>query len=324
MTTNDRISDNRLQGVYDQEGQQNSVLLSLERSCHEFPHFRSPTESSERPDEVEDELRSLKDFSVDDQGRRIPAPPHRDRQELIDRYHNRKADSKVLVWPFRKTQAAAQAAQKSFQLRLRAHEDTNDRPRAHVGSAPAFTEPLFPPLPLYGRPSLAREVHIICSRVVSFCCTLFFLLVVILGAFFKTYIPYLLNRGFQRLLLKDPDRSRKFVAEERRRSAEHKHDHIKVTDSIDYYAGLLDIDVEHITCESMDGFTLHLQRLHDRRPQYQSAQKRYPVLLLHGLLQSAGAFCCNDEDSLAFYLCRAGFDVWLGNNRCWFKPERKS
>lgn len=33
-------------------------------------------------------------------------------------------------------------------------------------------------------------------------------------------------------------------------------------------------------------------------------RRRYPVLLMHGLLQSAGAFCVNDEDSLAFYLTR--------------------
>jgi pimeloyl-ACP methyl ester carboxylesterase len=45
------------------------------------------------------------------------------------------------------------------------------------------------------------------------------------------------------------------------------------------------------------------------------------VLLIHGLLQSAGAYCTNDEDSLAFYLAKQGYDVWLGNNRCGFEPE---
>ncbi len=42
---------------------------------------------------------------------------------------------------------------------------------------------------------------------------------------------------------------------------------------------------------------------------------------MHGLLQSAGAYCVNDDDSLAFYLCKSGYDVWLGNNRCGFKPK---
>jgi len=45
------------------------------------------------------------------------------------------------------------------------------------------------------------------------------------------------------------------------------------------------------------------------------------VLLVHGLLQSAGAYCTNDDDSLAFMLCKSGYDVWLGNNRCGFHPE---
>lgn len=43
--------------------------------------------------------------------------------------------------------------------------------------------------------------------------------------------------------------------------------------------------------------------------------------MIHGLLQSAGAYCTNDDASLAFYLCKSGYDVWLGNNRCGFHPE---
>ena len=42
---------------------------------------------------------------------------------------------------------------------------------------------------------------------------------------------------------------------------------------------------------------------------------------MHGLLQSAGAYCTNDDDSLAFFLCKSGYDVWLGNNRCGFEPR---
>ncbi len=59
-----------------------------------------------------------------------------------------------------------------------------------------------------------------------------------------------------------------------------------------------------------------------RKRSKNSEQKpKFPVLLMPGLLQSAGAYCVNDDDSLAFYLCKSGYDVWLGNNRCGFKPK---
>ncbi|QDS72155.1 hypothetical protein FKW77_004444 [Venturia effusa] len=48
---------------------------------------------------------------------------------------------------------------------------------------------------------------------------------------------------------------------------------------------------------------------------------QFPVMLLHGLLQSSGAFCCTDDNSLAFFLAKQGLDVWLGNNRCGMTPQ---
>jgi predicted alpha/beta hydrolase len=51
---------------------------------------------------------------------------------------------------------------------------------------------------------------------------------------------------------------------------------------------------------------------------------KYPVLMIPGLMQSSGAFCVNDDDSLAFFLCKSGYDVWLGNNRGYFHPEHRT
>lgn len=113
-----------------------------------------------------------------------------------------------------------------------------------------------------------------------------------------------------------------------------------------YYARRVGLDIETFRVQTEDGFILTLWHVYDpqeytalsseeRRergphvftqpkrlnPNNPHSRRRYPVLLVHGLLQSAGAFCANDEDSLAFYLCKSGYDVWLGNNRCGLHPE---
>lgn len=113
-----------------------------------------------------------------------------------------------------------------------------------------------------------------------------------------------------------------------------------------YYARRVGLDVETFRVQTEDGFIISLWHVYnpqeytalspeqrrERGPTVFGAPKqgissgigsrrRYPVLLVHGLLQSAGAYCTNDDDSLAFFLCKSGYDVWLGNNRCGLDPE---
>ncbi|EAW14257.1 putative ab-hydrolase associated lipase [Aspergillus clavatus NRRL 1] len=112
-----------------------------------------------------------------------------------------------------------------------------------------------------------------------------------------------------------------------------------------YYARRVGLDVETFRVQTEDGFVITLWHVYnpqeytplsaeERGPRgphvftgkrglgpASERDRRYPVLLVHGLLQSAGAFCTNDDDSLAFYLCKSGYDVWLGNNRCGMTPE---
>lgn len=124
---------------------------------------------------------------------------------------------------------------------------------------------------------------------------------------------------------------------------------------IAHYARRVGLDAETFDVQTEDGFIIELWHIFNPReykpptrssrgihspdifqtsedsPRYAETtrafpegEKKYPVLLMHGLLQSAGAFCANDDDSLAFYLAKSGYDVWLGNNRCGFEPRHTS
>ena len=123
-----------------------------------------------------------------------------------------------------------------------------------------------------------------------------------------------------------------------------------------YYARRVGLDVETYSVLTEDGFLIELLHLYNPKTQdpapisdrkhdksvvfpkgsqeYDSSgrtsstrnsdgKKKYPVLMVHGLLQSAGAYCTNDDDSLAFFLAKSGYDVWLGNNRCGFRPRHQ-
>ncbi|KAG6035718.1 hypothetical protein E4U41_005946 [Claviceps citrina] len=116
---------------------------------------------------------------------------------------------------------------------------------------------------------------------------------------------------------------------------------------VGYYARRVGLEADVFQVRTEDGFLIDLWHVYDprdyifhhgtvegvesstdaRRPRKvlkPGIQKpKFPVLLIHGLLQSSGAYCCNDDESLAFWLCKSGFDVWLGNNRCGFKPKHE-
>ncbi|KLU87694.1 sterol esterase 2 [Magnaporthiopsis poae ATCC 64411] len=239
---------------------------------------------------------------------------------------------------------------------------------------PSHTNPLFPPLPLYGPPSFWRNVQCTTFRVTSFFLSLAFLGVIVLGALF-TSIPPVCGRIVSRLMLRDPDAKRVFYEEEKRRAAARREEirnwrrrrgsrHTSgekeddgvgyvpteggpdpVKCDVAYYARRVGLDIEEFQVQTEDGFIIDLWHVYDPReyeelPSAEREQRgpgvfagskkrlrnpdrprKFPVLLMHGLLQSSGAYCCNDDDSLAFYLCKSGFDVWLGNNRCGFKPK---
>ncbi|RAK94414.1 ab-hydrolase associated lipase [Aspergillus costaricaensis CBS 115574] len=219
------------------------------------------------------------------------------------------------------------------------------------------THPLFPPLPSYGPPSLITSVQHLIIRCVSFVLSLVFLGTVILGAIIQTASASVLQIR-RKIGGPSPHTTRLFHEEERSRQVERNKASRRwsyrrekevdeealdecppleggkdpVVCDVAYYARRVGLDVETFKVQTEDGFILTLW--HARRPRgphvftgqtnpeaSRRAPAKYPVLLMHGLLQSAGAFCANDDDSLAFFLCKSGYDVWLGNNRCGMVPE---
>lgn len=256
---------------------------------------------------------------------------------------------------------------------------------------PSHTNPLFPPLPLYGPPSTLRDLQCLLFRISSFFLSLAFLGVIVQGALF-TSIPLVCNSIYHMLTFQSLDKKRPFHEEEQQRAGERRKkeqewkrrqssssavgkdgtDEEYVVDDeflpteggkdpiicdIAYYARRVGLDVETFKVQTEDGFIIDLHHVYDpkehiprgdlerdhlgpdvfqsfdtnKHPHTMSddddssssskKKPKFPVLLMHGLLQSVGAYCCNDDSSLAFWLCKSGYDVWLGANRCGFSPQ---
>ena len=245
---------------------------------------------------------------------------------------------------------------------------------------PSRTNPLFPPLPLYGPSSITRNVQCWTFRTTSFFLSIGFLGIIVLGSAF-TSIPLMFQHIWLRLTFRDPDARRPFHEEEKRlkkvrkeearnwkRQKSRRNSKPKIDDNeneagqgefipteggldpvicdVGYYARRVGLDMEEFKVQTEDGFIITLWHIYNpreftplspaqraargpdvftgeppSRPINSSKKPKFPILMIHGLLQSSGAYCTNDDNSLAFYLCKAGYDVWLGNNRCGFKPE---
>jgi pimeloyl-ACP methyl ester carboxylesterase len=252
-------------------------------------------------------------------------------------------------------------------------QKSNSNSTLRKQTPPSHTNPLFPPLPLYGPPNMLRNLQCMFFRISAFFLSLAFLGVIVLGSLFTT-IPVIWKNIWYRLTFRDPDSDRPFYEEEKRRAQarreqekawKQKSSNGRTLDRMEnaeefppteggpdpiicdvaYYARRVGLDVEPFEVQTEDGFIIDLWHVYDPKeyteleeslrsdqgpevfqPQRKklkdpSQKPKFPVLLMHGLLQSSGAYCCNDDDSLAFWLCKSGYDVWLGNNRCGFKPK---
>ncbi|KAG0674082.1 hypothetical protein C6P42_002405 [Pichia californica] len=97
---------------------------------------------------------------------------------------------------------------------------------------------------------------------------------------------------------------------------------IKVTSDLSYYAGLIGLRLIEYEIITEDGFIITLQRLYDPNIDEKKRNNSFkPILLLHGLMQSSGSFLTSGYKSIAYFLVKNNYDIWLGNNRCGFNPK---
>lgn len=211
--------------------------------------------------------------------------------------------------------------------------------------------PLFPPLPIYTTSTLRSRLCSLFFRLISFILGLIYLLSIVVASL-VTSIPQTCRKIIYKATLRDHRANRPLHAEQTKRTQDRRrrdrawHRRASVTSlgedqegtaerfkpteggkdpivcDVGYYARRVGLDVQTCKVVTEDGF--HLDMQHVVVPGETVSKKKMPVLLMHGLLQSSGAFCCNDDASLAFWLAKAGFDVWLGNNRCGFVPGHET
>ncbi|SCU96775.1 LANO_0E14334g1_1 [Lachancea nothofagi CBS 11611] len=96
---------------------------------------------------------------------------------------------------------------------------------------------------------------------------------------------------------------------------------MKLVADLKYYYKGYGISIEEFKVETEDGFVLDLWHFKPAEEDRPINTERHPMLLLHGLLQSAGSFASGGRKSLAHYFYESRFDVWLGNNRCGLNPQ---
>eukprot|EP01105_Mastigella_eilhardi_P028605 TRINITY_DN9557_c0_g1_i2.p1 TRINITY_DN9557_c0_g1~~TRINITY_DN9557_c0_g1_i2.p1 ORF type:complete len:394 (+),score=66.68 TRINITY_DN9557_c0_g1_i2:80-1183(+) len=100
--------------------------------------------------------------------------------------------------------------------------------------------------------------------------------------------------------------------QKRRSSGEEK---LLVSSEVAEFANALGLAHERHHVTTADGFVLVLDRVYEPAAKSAAADTFAPVVCHHGVLQRSGLFLAGQRRSLAYYLARRGFDVWLSNSR---------
>ncbi|KAJ3393907.1 hypothetical protein HDU80_010633 [Chytriomyces hyalinus] len=96
-----------------------------------------------------------------------------------------------------------------------------------------------------------------------------------------------------------------------------QNDYRRPNQNVRYY-----IEKEGFQCDSYnvttrDGFILRLERISPGPGMDQTIpqSEKPPIILMHGMFQSAGVWVTSGRKSFAFYLAENNYDVWVANNR---------
>lgn len=89
-----------------------------------------------------------------------------------------------------------------------------------------------------------------------------------------------------------------------------------------YYLRLQNMDIKKYSITTPDGHILKVNRVINKNADRDAEKPGYPILLIPGLMQSSSAYCTSGPNAIGVVLARMGYDVWLGNNRGGFHPEK--
>lgn len=96
---------------------------------------------------------------------------------------------------------------------------------------------------------------------------------------------------------------------------------MKPSRDLQYYLQALGLDLQEYQVTTSDGFILTMHRIIDPNETDEQRDLRKPVFMQHGLLSCSGTWIVNGKNSLGYYFHEQGYDVWLGNNRSYFKAQ---
>ncbi|WFD29187.1 hypothetical protein MSPP1_000192 [Malassezia sp. CBS 17886] len=102
----------------------------------------------------------------------------------------------------------------------------------------------------------------------------------------------------------------------------------RLTKSPQYYAQSCGFDIVDEQVETQDGYYLRMHRVvcpaSDVKTYAAGGHGGFPILIMHGLFQSSGSFITSEDRSLAFWLAKRGYQVYLGNNRAAYEMGHRT